>query len=140
MQINFYKIMLEPQSIDTKLELPKLWLTLAYSVTLVVGVLSLIPGPDIGGSDKLAHFLTYAMLSAGFSLIVEQRKSLWLILIGLITYGLLLELLQGLTGYRIEDMADALANSLGVITGLGFYFSPLRGILRRFERWLLSRW
>jgi glycopeptide antibiotics resistance protein len=131
--------MLEPQSIDTELQLPKLWFTLAYSITLVVGVLSLIPGPDIGGSDKLVHFLTYAILSAGFSLIVEQQRSLWLILFGLIAYGLLLEFLQGLTGYRFEDMADALANSLGVITGLGFYFSPLRDILRRFERWLLSR-
>ena len=131
--------MLEPQSIDSELQLPKLWFALAYGITLVVGVLSLIPGPDIGGSDKLAHYLTYAILSAGFSLIVEQRRSLWLILFGLIAYGLLLEFLQGLTGYRYEDMADALANSLGVITGLVFYFSPLRDILRRFERWLLSR-
>jgi glycopeptide antibiotics resistance protein len=131
--------MLEPQSIHSELQLPKFWFALAYGITLVVGVLSLIPGPDIGGSDKLAHFLTYAILSAGFSLIVERRRSLWLILFGLIAYGLLLEFLQGLTGYRYEDMADALANSLGVITGLGFYFSPLRGILRRLDRWLLSR-
>ena len=118
--------------------MPKFWFALAYGLTLVVGVLSLIPGPDIGASDKLAHFLTYATLSAGFSLIVEQRKSLWLILSGLIAYGLLLEFLQGLTGYRMEDMADAVANSFGVITGLGFYFSPLHGILRRLEGWLLS--
>ena len=125
--------------IQSELQLPKFWFALAYSITLAVGVLSLIPGPDIGVSDKLAHFLTYAILSAGFSLIVELRRSLWLILFGLIAYGLMLEFLQGLTDYRFEDMADALANSLGVITGLGFYFSPLRGILRRFERWLLSR-
>jgi len=131
--------MLEPQSINSGLQLRKLWFALAYSLTLAVGVLSLIPGPDIGASDKLAHFLTYAVLSAAFSLIVEQRKSLWLILTGLIVYGLLLEFLQGLTGYRFEDMADALANSLGVLTGLVFYFSPLHDIFRRFERWLLSR-
>ena len=131
--------MLEQPSFNSELQLRKLWFALAYGITLVVGVLSLIPGPDIGGSDKLAHFLTYAILSAGFSLIVEQRRSLWLILFGLIAYGLLLEFLQGLTGYRYEDMADALANSLGVITGLGFYFTPLRDILKRFEGWLLSR-
>ena len=123
---------------QSELQLPKLWFALAYSITLAVGVLSLIPGPDIGASDKLVHFLTYAIVSAGFSLIVERRRSLWLILFGLIAYGLLLEFLQGLTGYRYEDMADALANSLGVITGLVFYFSPLRDILRRFEGWLLS--
>jgi len=121
------------------LQMPRLWFTLAYALALVVGVLSLIPGPDIGSSDKLAHFLTYAILSASFSLIVERQKSLWLVLSGLIAYGLILEFLQGLTGYRMEDMADAVANSLGVITGLIFFFSPLHGILRRFERWLISR-
>ena len=119
--------------------MPRLWFTLAYALVLTVGVLSLIPGPDIGGSDKLAHFLTYAILSASFSLIVERQKSLWLVLSGLIAYGLILEFLQGLTDYRMEDMADALANSLGVITGLIFFFSPLHRILRRFERWLISR-
>jgi len=107
---------------QSALQLPRLWFTLAYALTLTVGVLSLIPAPDPGVSDKVVHFLTYAILSAGFSLIVEARKSLWLILFGLICYGLLLEWLQGLTGYRMEDMSDALANSLGVITGLGFYF------------------
>jgi glycopeptide antibiotics resistance protein len=121
------------------LQMPGLWFTFAYTFALGVGVLSLIPVPDIGDSDKLAHFLTYATLSASFSLIVERQKSLWLVLFGLIAYGLLLEFLQGLTGYRMEDMADALANSLGVITGLCFYFSPLHGILRRRERWLVSR-
>jgi VanZ family protein len=124
---------------QSELQLPRLWFTLAYALTLTVGVLSLIPAPDPGVSDKVVHFLTYAILSAGFSLIVEARKSLWLILFGLICYGLLLEWLQGLTGYRMEDMSDALANSLGVITGLGFYFSPLRGILRRLDAWLKIR-
>lgn len=124
---------------QSELQLPRLWFSLAFALALVVGVFSLIPGPDLGEGDKLTHFLPYAILSAGFSLIIEARKSLWLILFGLISYGLLLEWLQGLTGYRMKDMADALANSLGVISGLGFYFSPLRGILRRLDAWLLAR-
>ncbi|MFV2033458.1 MAG: VanZ family protein [Gammaproteobacteria bacterium] len=125
---------------QSKLQMPRLWFTLAYALVLGVGVLSLIPGPDIGSSDKFVHFLTYAVLSAGFSLIVEHRKSLWLVLFGLIAYGFLLEFLQGLTSYRFKDMADALANSLGVITGLVFYFTPFHGIFRRLERWLMFRW
>ena len=124
---------------QSELQLPRLWFSLAFALALVVGGFSLIPGPDLGEGDKLTHFLTYAILSAGFSLIIEARKSLWLILFGLISYGLLLEWLQGLTGYRMKDMADALANSLGVISGLVFYFSPLRGILRRLDAWLLAR-
>jgi len=124
---------------SNELRLARYWFGLAYIMLLVFGILSLMPGPDIGDSDKIAHFVSYAALSAWFSLIIEERKSLWRILIGLISYGLLLELLQSLTSYRIGDLADALANSLGVITGLTFYFSPLRRILRKIDRWLLTQ-
>ncbi len=121
------------------LKLPKFWYVLAFIGLLTLAVVSLIPVPDLGGSDKFGHFISYAMLSAFYSLLVEQRKTLWRILFGLIAYGLLLEILQGLTDYRSGDLADALANSLGVITGLGFYFSPLRQILRKVDRWLLTQ-
>ena len=124
---------------EFELKLPKLWFSLAFTGLLALGVVSLIPAPDLGGGDKIGHFMAYAMLSAWFSLLVEQRKSLWRILLGLIAYGLLLEFLQGLTSYRSGDLADAVANSLGVMTGLGFYFSPLRRVLRKVDRWLLAR-
>ena len=122
-----------------ELRLAKFWFLLAYILLLGLGILSLIPAPDIGGSDKIAHFAAYAVLSAWFSLLVEQRKSLWLVLFGLIGYGLLLEFLQSLTSYRHGDVADAIANSLGVMTGLVFYFSPLRRILRQIDGRLMSR-
>ena len=124
---------------EFELKLAKLWFGLAFIGLLVLGVVSLIPVPDLGGGDKFGHFIAYAMLSAWFSLLVEQRKSLWSILFGLIVYGLLLEFLQGLTSYRSGDLADVVANSLGIITGLAFYFSPLRRILRKVDRWLLAR-
>ena len=125
---------------SNELRLTKYWFALAYILLLVLGILSLMPAPDIGGNDKTAHFVAYAALSAWFSLIVEQRKSLWRILFGLISYGLLLEYLQSLTSYRQGDVADAVANSLGVITGLAFYFSPLRRVLRLVDGWLMTRW
>ena len=123
----------------TELRMAKYWFALAYLLLLVFGILSLMPVPDIGGNDKTAHFLAYAVLSAWFSLIVEQRKTLWRILFGLISYGLLLEYLQSLTSYRQGDVADAIANSLGVIVGLGFYFSPLRRVLREIDSRLFAR-
>lgn len=119
-----------------ELRLAKFWFLLAYISLLGLGVLSLVPTPDIGGSDKMAHFAAYAMLSGWFSLLIRQPKSLWFILFGLIGYGLLLELLQSFTSYRQGDLADAIANGLGVIFGLVFYFSPLRHILRRLDNWL----
>lgn len=130
-----------PDRLQTEFELrlPKLWIVLACIGLLSLAIVSLIPVPDLGGSDKLGHFFSYALLSAYLSLIVEQRKSLWRILFGLIAYGLFLEFMQSFTGYRSGDLADALANSLGVITGLAIYFSPLRRILRKLDRWLVTR-
>lgn len=124
---------------ENELKLPKFWFGLAFIGLLVLAVVSLIPAPDLGGNDKIGHFFSYAILSAYLSLLVVQRKSLWRILFGLIAYGLLLEFMQSLTDYRSGDFADAVANSLGVITGLAFYFSPLRRLLRKLDLWLLAR-
>jgi hypothetical protein len=109
---------------EFELKLPKLWYVLACIGLLLLAIVSLIPVPDLGGSDKFGHFISYALLSAYLSLLVEQRKSLWRV---------------SFTGYRSGDLADALANSLGAITGLAFYFSPLRRILRNVDRWLVTR-
>jgi len=124
---------------EYELKFSKFWFGLAFAGLLSLAVVSLIPAPDLGGNDKFGHFFSYALLSAYLSLLVEQRKSLWRILFGLIAYGLLLEFLQSLTDYRSGDLADALANSLGVITGLAFYFSPLRRLLKKLDLWLLAR-
>ena len=124
---------------ESELGLLKFWFGLAFIWLLALGIVSLIPSPDLGGNDKIGHFIAYAMLSAWFSLIVKQQKSLWLIFIGLISYGILLEILQSLISYRSGDLTDAVANSLGVTTGLAFYFSPLWRILRNVDRWLVSR-
>lgn len=123
-----------------ELHLRQLWFGLAYVLLLVVAVLSLTPAvPNVGGNDKLGHFLAYAMLSIAFSLIIRQRKSLWWVLFGLITFGILMEYLQGLTGYRYADLEDALANSIGVVFGLLFHFSPLRDVLLKVDKYL-HRW
>jgi VanZ family protein len=120
-----------------ELHLRPLWFGLAYALLLVVAVLSLAPAtPNIGGSDKLGHFLAYAMLSMTFSIIIRQRLSLWWVLFGLIAFGVLIEYLQGLTGYRYADPEDALADSIGVVFGLLFHFSPLRRVLLKVDAYL----
>jgi VanZ family protein len=71
-----------------------------------------------------------------FSIIIRQRLSLWWVLFGLIAFGVLMEYLQGLTGYRYADPEDALANSIGVVFGLLFHFSPLRRVLLKVDAYL----
>jgi len=99
----------------------------------IVAVLSLIPVPDVGVSDKLMHFVTYAGLSAGFSTLVQHNRQLVYVAVGLIVYGIALEFLQGLTSYRYMEVYDMLANSTGVMTGLMIRLSPAASWFRRFE-------
>jgi len=99
----------------------------------IVGVLSLIPSPDIGGSDKFMHFITYFILSAIFTILVRFNRSLLWVAVGLIGYGIFLEYLQGMTGYRFLDNFDMLANSVGVMGGLLLRATPAPLWFRRAE-------
>ncbi len=79
-----------------ELKNPRLWFSMAYAMLAIVGVLSLVPAPNVGieGSDKLMHFSTYFVLSVFFTVLVRFNRSLVLIAGGLISYGVLLEFLQ----------------------------------------------
>lgn len=121
---------------EFELQLRKIWTGFGFALLMVVAVVSLIPGPEVGGGDKLLHFLTYMLLSGWFSLIVKYPGSLWLVLVGLISFGLLMEYLQGLTSYRMQDIDDAMANSLGVMVGIGSRFTALREIMVKVDRYL----
>ena len=123
-------------AIEFDLHLRKTWLSIGYALLAIVAVLSLIPVPDIGGSDKLLHFLSYALLSGWFSLIVKYSRSLRLVLCGLTAFGLLMQYLQGMTGYRFQELDDAIANSLGVMVGISAHFSPLRGMVIKLDKFL----
>lgn len=100
----------------------------------MVGVLSLVPSPDIGGSsDKFMHFITYFILSSGFTTLTQFNRNLIFVAIGLIGYGILLEFLQGMTGYRFMEGFDMLANSAGVICGLLVRLSAIPEWFRKIE-------
>lgn len=112
---------------------PLLWSGLWMAAIAAVVVLSLapsVPVPDVQGRDKLAHFLAYGALAAG----AVQLHARWISLlgagIGLVLLGIGLEYAQGaLTATRMQDPADALANTLGVIAGLATRLTPLRDVL-----------
>ena len=112
---------------------------LAFAMLVMVVVLSLVPAPQlVAGSDKLIHFVVYLGLSAGFSILVCRNRSLYLVGAGLIVYGISIEWLQGLTGYRYFEYQDILANSAGVLVGLLIRMSPIPLWVRQLEqRWLV---
>ena len=120
----------KPASMPARLELVTLWYLLGGLMLLGVAVVSLMPAPSVGVSDKLSHLLTYFVLGGWFGLLAANRVVLGWTIVALVGYGMLLELLQGMTAYRYAEWGDVLANSVGVIAGILLYFSPLSRLLR----------
>ena len=111
------------------------WQALGWLGVGAVIVLSLLPlpqmGPQLPNGDKWQHLLAYATMALYFA----QWASTWAQRIrqalSLLALGALLEVLQGLTGYRQMDPLDLLANATGIAIGAGLALGPP-------GRWLLA--
>jgi len=106
------------------------------TVLLVLGVywplifwLTHIPVPDVarqsGMSDKTMHVLAYFALTflvwfaiSPYHKVRWNRPKAWLVLIGVLCYGVIDEYLQSRIG-RSSDVMDFVANLFGVVLGLG---------------------
>ena len=119
-----------PRPAPARLKLVKIWYFIGAMMLLTVAALSLMPALDIGVSDKLSHLVTYFLLAGWFSLLSVNRVALGWTVVGLIGYGILIELLQGMTAYRYPEWGDVLANGAGVLTGILLYSSPLPRLLK----------
>ena len=103
----------------------KLFLVLFIILIIAITVLSLLPpksGLELGKSDKLNHFLAYAILSLNFGFISSKIRSYFIGIPLLIAFGILIEFFQGFVPGRDPSFYDALANSAGVFSGF-FIFS-----------------
>ncbi|WP_147208545.1 VanZ family protein [Pseudoxanthomonas taiwanensis] len=101
----------------------------------VVCVASLTPPPPMElprHGDKVEHLLAYAALAAAAVQVFRPGRALWAAGIGLVLMGVALEFAQGaLTQTRMADPADALANTAGVLLGLGTRLTRWRDLLLR---------
>lgn len=117
---------------------PRLWLGLWILGWALCVALSLLPPIELGApqdSDKLGHFLAYAMLSTWAVMIFRTRRGQALAALSLILLGIGLEFAQAqLTTTRLGDSRDALANTLGVLAGLAFGYTPVATLLQRLDR------
>jgi membrane associated rhomboid family serine protease len=108
------------------LSLIRLWYACGAAMLFAVAFVSLMPAPAIGVSDKLSHLLTYTLLSGWFCLLARRRTALAGSIVGVIAYGMMIEVLQGLTGYRYAEWGDVIANGAGCLLGALGYLRPLR--------------
>ena len=116
------------------------WLLTGWLLVALVIYLSLMPPPShlpgFPGVDKLAHLGAYGILALWFGFIYLPGPRYVRLSLGLILMGVVLELIQGLSGLRSMDYYDMLANGSGVASGWLLARTRLRGVLMGFEAWM----
>lgn len=117
----------------------RLWLVLGavmVGVMLYLCLIPQVPGPNFPGVDKIEHLLAWGGLGAWFASLVERRGFLRLG-IGLVVLGIGIEFAQELMNLgRQGDWRDVVANTLGVVLGVGSVQLGGESWLARIEKWL----
>lgn len=91
-------------------------------VAAAIAILSVLPGedlPEVHLSDKVAHIIAYAVLSACVCFWLGRRRMVEGVLVT-VGYGALLEVAQALAGTgRTASLLDESANLVGACLGAG---------------------
>ena len=82
--------------------------------------------------DKWIHAIVFAFLAVWFAGQYRPR-SYWRIALGLVMFGVLIELCQRMVGYRSAEWLDVAADAAGIIAGLMIAAAGLGGWCQRFE-------
>ncbi|MHB8166086.1 MAG: VanZ family protein, partial [Sulfuricella sp.] len=82
--------------------------------------LSLTPTPPqigIENGDKLGHLAAYGLVTLWFAHLYAGRRQRIRLAVGMVALGIALEYAQRATGYRSFEVADMVADALGVAIG-----------------------
>ncbi|OIQ29447.1 MAG: hypothetical protein BM564_06930 [Bacteroidetes bacterium MedPE-SWsnd-G2] len=91
----------------------------------IMSLINLGGVPSLGSSmdDKIYHFVAYALFTAIWYKAISRYNinHKYVVLISIaIAFGMVIEVLQSvLTDYRVSDVYDILANTLGVLCSVG---------------------
>ncbi|MDA3818660.1 MAG: VanZ family protein [Prolixibacteraceae bacterium] len=91
---------------------------------IIVFIVTMVPGDgNVAGNylDKVVHFLVFLMLSINICYRFYENKRLIDSLIWAIFFGLMTEVIQQFIPGRNMDIYDAIADTLGVISGFYLY-------------------
>jgi len=104
------------------LGLRPLWLGIGWLLIAVVIWLSLVPSPPtmpaIPYADKLGHLLAYGVLMGWFGQLYHRPLMRLSYAFSFVLLGVVLEMTQGMGGHRWFEVADAVANAVGVVIAL----------------------
>lgn len=105
----------------------RLWKVIGWTLVVLVIFLSLTPAPiqlPVDHGDKFEHIFAYAVLMSWFASLYAKSAQRTKFAIGFIALGISLEFVQRWTGYRSFDVADMVADAIGVAAG--WLLSPPR--------------
>ena len=91
--------------------------------TALISYLSLSPVDDLPSVnlwDKAAHTLAYGGFAVLAAIAASHHRRFLQLLAVCFAYGILIELLQGASGFREASFLDHLANTLGLVLGYVF--------------------
>jgi VanZ family protein len=113
-----------------------LWRAVGAGLIIVVVFLTLASAPVVEDivviNDKIGHFIAYATLMGWHAQYIGRDTRIqWAV--GFVAMGVVLELLQGASGWRTMDVADVVANSAGVVAGAIVSVFGCAGWLRRLD-------
>lgn len=123
------------------LSLRRIWISLGATIIAAIWLLSLIPHPPhVGfeGGDKVGHVVAYGVMMLWWSQILIRSRDHLIIAAAFVTMGILIEFVQRWTGWRTFEVADMIADAIGVAMGWCIACTPAGSILVRFESAFLS--
>ncbi|MCC7080474.1 MAG: hypothetical protein IT530_07370 [Burkholderiales bacterium] len=120
----------------------RLWNSLGIGFVLLVIYLSLAAPPrdlDLPNVFDVGHIIAYFWLMIWFAQIHRDARRRWALVAGFGAMGIVLEYIQGMTGYRQFDYADMVRNFAGLALGLTLAHTSLQNALYWVERVLARR-
>ena len=128
----------------TTLKYANLWQAMAVLILAAIAIGSLapislrLPGSPIPHFDKILHFCAYALLTGWYLAVFPGRYTRILIPSLALGFGVLLEWLQGMTGYRDASLGDAAADLGGILLASLLIVTPLQHGMAAFEQLFLG--
>jgi VanZ family protein len=122
---------------DPNLRYRALWLAAGWALVGAILWLSLTPRPPepfrFHFADKVEHFAAYLAVMGWFALIYFRRAARRGFALGFLAMGVAIEFLQALEATRYFELADMLADALGIGAALLLARTPLQHTLQVLE-------
>lgn len=105
------------------LELLRFWMSVGLLGCAALFYMCLVPSPPTVGFpyiDKIEHFVAYLVLGTWFAGILAPRYGR--VFFGLLAFGIFIEIVQAVSGWRDGEIGDVVADGLGVAAGIGLAY------------------